>query len=128
TSSHCLGQLAAFIVAHVARRRADQSRDTVLFHVLGHVDTDDSLGIVEEELRQRAREFRLADTGWPQEQERADGTVRVFQSGACASDGFGYRFDGDLLSDDTLVQLVLHIEQLLRLFLEHARYWNTGRL
>ncbi len=35
-----LGELAAFLVADVAGRSADQPRDVVLLHVLGHVDLD----------------------------------------------------------------------------------------
>ena len=35
---HCLGQRAAFLIADIARRRADQARDGVLLHELAHVD------------------------------------------------------------------------------------------
>ena len=39
-AAHGLGQLAALVVADVAGRRADEARDGVLLHVLGHVDAD----------------------------------------------------------------------------------------
>src|SRR5229473_2770267 len=42
-----LGQLSALFVADIARRRANQPRDAVLFHVLAHVDADHQLFIVE---------------------------------------------------------------------------------
>ena len=38
--AHGLGELAALLVADVAGRRADEPRDGVLLHVLGHVDAD----------------------------------------------------------------------------------------
>ena len=37
-AADALGELAAFFVADVARRRADQPADVVLLHVLAHVD------------------------------------------------------------------------------------------
>ena len=70
--AHRLGQLAALVVADVAGRRADQARDRVLLHVLGHVDADHVGLVVEQELGQRARQLGLADAGRPQEDERAD--------------------------------------------------------
>ena len=39
-AAHGLGELAAFVVADVARRRADEPRHRVLLHVLGHVELD----------------------------------------------------------------------------------------
>ena len=47
-----LGELAAFLVADVARRSADQPRDVVLLHVLRHVDLDQRVGVAEHELGQ----------------------------------------------------------------------------
>jgi hypothetical protein len=62
---HGLGQLAALVVAHVARRRANQPRHGVLLHVLAHVDANHGLLVVEEKLGQRARGFGLAHAGRP---------------------------------------------------------------
>ena len=58
-----LGELAALVVADVARRRADQPRDRVLLHVLAHVDADHRPLVVEQELGERARQLRLPDAG-----------------------------------------------------------------
>src|SRR5208337_1340236 len=44
-----LGELAAFIVAHVARRRSNQPRHGVFFHVLGHIDAHHGALVVEQE-------------------------------------------------------------------------------
>ncbi len=56
-----LGERAAFLVADVARRRADQPRDRVLLHVLAHVDADERRLVVEQEARERLRQLGLAD-------------------------------------------------------------------
>ena len=42
-----LGELPALVVAHVARWRADQPRNRMLFHVLAHVDAHHRIVIVE---------------------------------------------------------------------------------
>ncbi len=55
------GELSAFLVPDIARRRADEPRHGVLLHVLRHVDTHHRPFVVEEELRQgppRARSSR----------------------------------------------------------------------
>src|SRR2546429_6922280 len=54
-TSHLLGELAAFFIANVAWRRANQPRDTVLLHVLAHVDADHQLLVVEKKFRQSTR-------------------------------------------------------------------------
>ena len=68
---HAFGQLAALFVADVAGRRADQLRDRVLFHELGHIEADQRFFAAEQELGQRAGDFGLADAGGTQEQERS---------------------------------------------------------
>ena len=77
-----LRELAALLVAHVARGRSDEPRCGVLLHVLGHVEPHDRLLGVEHELRERAGQLRLPDSGRAQEQEDADGAVRVGEPGA----------------------------------------------
>jgi hypothetical protein len=59
--AHGLGQLAALVVADVARRRADEPRHGVLLHVLRHVHLDQRVLVAEQELGERARQLGLAD-------------------------------------------------------------------
>ncbi len=66
---HPLSELAAFFVANISRRRADQLADGVLLHELGHIEANQRLFAAKQELRQRARDFRFAHTGWSEEQE-----------------------------------------------------------
>ena len=60
-AAHGLGELAALVVADVARRRADEPGHGVLLHVLRHVDLDHRVLVAEQELGERARQLGLAD-------------------------------------------------------------------
>src|SRR5438034_720456 len=73
------GQLTALLVANVPGRRPDELRYRVLLHVLGHVESDQGVVAAEQEVGERARQLRLADTRRPEEHEAADGAVRVLQ-------------------------------------------------
>src|SRR5438093_472638 len=66
---YCFGELSALLEPDVAGRRADEPRDRVLFHVLGHVQPDERLLVVEKKLRQRLGEQCLAHAGGAQEEE-----------------------------------------------------------
>ena len=79
---HGLGELAALVVADVAGRRADQSRDGVLLHVLGHVDTRHRVLVAEQEVGEGAGELGLADAGGAEEDERAGRALGVLEAGA----------------------------------------------
>src|ERR1700678_2654946 len=61
------GQLSTFFVAYIARRRADQFRNGMLLHELGHVETDQSFVAAKHEVRQGARDFSFADAGRSEE-------------------------------------------------------------
>ena len=94
----------------------------MLLHVLGHVHTDHVLLVVEQVLRQRAGELRLADTRRPKEDEAADGAVRVAQPRPRAPDRVRHGLDGGVLADDALVQPLLDVEQPLGLALKQPVY------
>src|SRR5260221_3496319 len=114
-ASHSLGQLAALLVAHVAGRRTDQTRDAVLLHVLRHVETNECPLIVEQKFGECPRQLGLPDAGWPQEEETGQGAIGVLQSCPCTTDRIGDRLHRLLLSHHTLVQVILHRDQLLDL-------------
>ena len=81
--AHRLGQAAALLVADVAGRRADQPGDRVLLHVLGHVDADHRLLVVEQELGERLASARSCRRRWA----RGTGTSRSAGSGPAARRG-----------------------------------------
>ncbi len=128
TATHLLGQLAAFLVAHVAWRGAEEPGDGVLLRVLGHVQGYQRIFLAEEELRQRLGQLGLAHTGGAGEDERAAGAVRVLQSGTGAADRLGDRLDRRILADDPLVQLVFHVQQAGGLFLGQLHDRDAGRV
>ena len=102
---HRFGERAAFLVADIARRRADQPRDRVLLHVFRHVHAHQRGLVVEQEFGERLGELGLADAGRPQEHERADRPVRVLQAGARAAHRGRDGLHGLGLADDALAEL-----------------------
>ena len=125
-ASHRLGQGAALVVADIARRCADQPRDAMLFHEFAHVDPDHVVVAVEQKSCQRLAQLGLADTGRSEEQEGPQRPVRVAQARARTADRIGHRDDGLVLPNHALVQLVLHLQQLVALALHQLAHWNTG--
>ena len=114
-----LGEPAPFLVADVARRRADQPGDVVPLAEFAHVEPDHGRLAVEEELGQGLGQLGLADAGRPQEQERADRPVGVLQAGPAAPDGVGDGADGRVLVDHPQVDLVFELQELFALGREH---------
>src|SRR4051812_11498739 len=124
--AHGLGELAALVVADVARGRADQARHGVLLHVLGHVDAHHRVLVAEEELRERPRELRLADARRAEEHERPGRPLRVLEARTRAADRLRDDLDGGVLPDDALVELFLHAHELLRLGLGELEHRDAG--
>ena len=58
------GQLAAFLVPHVARRRADEAGDRMLLHVFGHIQPNQGLFRIKEKFGQGPGQLRLAHPRW----------------------------------------------------------------
>ena len=123
---HRFGERAALVVADIARRRADQPRDRVLLHVLRHVDADQRLLVVEQVRRQRLGQFGLADAGRPEEHERADRPVRILQAGARAAHRGRDRLAPPRPGRPRAAELLLHLEQLFLLALEHPVDRHAG--
>ena len=119
TTAHGLGELAALVVAHVSRGRADEALDAELLHVLGHVDAHERALVVEQALGERLGELGLAHAGGAEEEEAADGAVRVGEPGAAAAHGGGHGAHGIVLADHAAVQLVLEVLELIHLALHH---------
>ena len=92
----------------------------MLLHVLGHVEADDGVLVVEKKFSQRLGELGLPDTGRPQEHEGSDRAVLLLESGTGASHRIGDGLDGLTLTDDALDESILHLHQLLPLTLLQA--------
>ena len=76
---HPFRELSALLVAHVARRRADEPGDGEFLHVFAHVDPDHVVLRVKQVFGQGPRQLGLAHAGGAEEQEGADGAVRVLE-------------------------------------------------
>ena len=98
------GELAAFLITDITRRRADEPRDRVLLHVLAHIQADHVVLAVEEGFREGTRQFGFAHAGGSEENEGADGAFGVFETGTRPDDGVSHGFDGFVLANDALVQ------------------------
>src|SRR5438876_2972143 len=95
-------------------------------HELRHVEADDRVLVIEEEAGQLASQLRLTDAGWPEEDERADGPLRVLEAGACPPHRLGDDLDGIVLADQTGVDVLLHPHQPGGLLLDEARHRHAG--
>ena len=82
--------------------------------------------VVEEHLGQCLAELRLAHARGPQENERADRTVRILQARPTAADGVAHRLDRLVLADHPLVEPLFEHEQLRPLRLHQPRHRNPG--
>ena len=125
-AAHGLGQLAALVVAHVSRRRADEALHAELLHVLGHVDAHHGLLAVEQVLGQRLRQFGLAHARGAQEQKASrwggsgsESPARLRRMAPATED------DGLVLADHALVQLLLQVHQLGHLALHHLLHGDA---
>ena len=108
-----LRHLPPLLVPDVAGRRADQLRDGVLLHVLGHVEADEGARVVEEELGEPPRHLGFPDARGAEEDERAHRPVRVLHAETRAPDGAADGLNGGVLPDDPLLERFLHVEELL---------------
>src|ERR1700726_1862432 len=119
------GKLAAFLVTDVSRRRADQSRDGVFFHIFAHVDPDHGVLVVEQKLRERAGELGFANASWTEKYKGAKRTIRVLQAGPGAADRVGDSFDRFVLTNHALMQMFLQFHQFLALAFLQSGNWNV---
>ncbi len=99
-----IGQQAALIIADIARRRADETRNGVTLHIFRHVEAQHLDAHDGGEL---FGNFGLADAGWTGEQVRANWLVRFTQAGTREFDGCRKRRDGIVLAKHDPLQIGL---------------------
>ena len=120
-SAHLFGELAALVIADIARRRTDHARHTVLLHVFGHIDTHHGVLVAEERFGQRLAQLGLADACGPEEDKRANRALGVSQADTAAADGLGDRGNRFVLPDDTRMQCIFQMEQAFAFVFGDAR-------
>ena len=125
-AAYSLGQLTTFIVSYIPWRRTDQTGYAKLFLIFTHINSGHHRLVIEQILSQSLGKFRLTYTGSAEEDEAGDRTLRILQAGTAAANGITYSGDSLVLSDDSLVEFFLQVEQFLTLALHHTAYWYSG--
>ena len=126
--AHRFRQLPAFVVAHIARRRANHARHGMFLHVLAHIEPHHGLLVVEQELRQRPSCLRFAHARRTQENKRPNRPLRIAQSRARTPDRIRHRRQRGILPDHALPEAFLHLHQLAHFAFEHPRHGNPRPL
>ena len=120
-TAYRFGKLTALVVAHISRRRSDQTSNRVLFHILGH---HSALG-VKQILGKSLGQFRFANTGGTQEQEAANGTVRIGKTCTVTTNCACHGSHGFILTNHAFAKLVFQVNQLGHFALHHLGNGNT---
>ena len=120
SAAHSFGQLAALLVAHISGRRTDQTRHGEFLHILRHIDPHQILFIVKQRLCQRLGKLCLADARGAKEQERAERPVRVLNACSASLDSLRDDAHGLILADNTLVQRIFEMQQLVAFALHQS--------
>ena len=68
-ATHGFGQLAALVIAHIARRRAHKATYRMALLILAHIDTRHHVFIIEQELGESLGKLGLAHSSRTHEQE-----------------------------------------------------------
>ena len=128
TAANLLGELSAFFIADIARRRADQARDGMLLHVFRHVDAEHGVLVVEQKFGESAGQFGFADASGAEKNKGADRALGIAESGAGTANGVGHALQRCVLADNALAQALFHRDQLFDFAFEHFRDRNSGPL
>ena len=124
-TAYRFGKLTALVVAHVSRRRSDQTSNRVLFHILGHIDTDHSALGIEQVLGKSLSQLRFTNTSGAQEQEAANGTVRVGKACTVTANCACHSSHSFVLTNHAFAKLVFQINQLSHFALHHLGNGNA---
>src|SRR6266849_5262204 len=110
TATQLARELALLIIAYIAGRGTDHTRNGMFFHILGHVDSDEIFIRTKDLCCQCPCQFRFSNARWTQKQENSGGTVARFQSRTCNLDCLRNTLDGFILPNDTCFDSCLQTE------------------
>ena len=119
---HPLRELPAFLVAHVAGRRADEPGHGMSLHVLRHVQRIMASSSPNSASARARASSDLPTPVGSQEDEGADGALRILQPGPGPAHRPGHRLDGLVLADDPLVEISSRLSSRSRLLLGQLRH------
>ena len=119
-------KLSSFLVSDISRRRADESRNGEFLHVFAHVDSYHIILGIKQILGDTLGQFRLADTGRPEEHERPDRPARILEPGPVSLDCPHDGVDGIVLAYDASSQALAHFHYPVSLGLGDLVYRDAG--
>ncbi len=111
-----IGQQTALIVADIAWRRPDQTRDGVALHVFRHVEAQE---LDAHDIGERTRDFGFADARWPREKIATDRLLRFAQARARHFDRRGELIDRRFLAEHHAFQIARQRGQHFAVVLRH---------
>ena len=125
-TANSLGELAALVVAHIARGATDELGDLELAAELRHIEADERVLAAKEVLGECLGELGLARAGGTQEDKAAAGATRVLERRAAAAHGLGDGLDCLILADNAGLEHAFGLQQATALTLgkrghRHAR-------
>ncbi len=124
-ATYFLGELSAFFVAYIARRRSYEARYGKFLHIFAHIYTYEGIFFIEEVSSEYLGQLCFTHTGRAEEDKRANRLLGVFEAYAGTLNGFYELFDGGVLPDYTAFQLFAHVYELLAFCLGNTCYGNT---
>ena len=98
----------------------------MLLRVLRHVNSNHGAFIIEEELRQGLSKFGLTNARRAKEEEGTCGSVRIGQACTRTADSIRNRADSILLTNQSMGNEVLHMDELLALGLEQLAHGDSS--
>ena len=111
-SAHRLGELAAFLVAHIAGRGADKPGHRVLFHKLRHIQPDHSILTAVKLPGKAAAQLRFAHSGGAGEQQARHRSARIPKAANTPTHRLGNHIHSRVLPGNLLLQKLRQPEQL----------------
>ena len=118
-------QLPRLVIAHIARRGADELGDAVLFHIFAHVQPDERVLRVKQVGGQLFHQLRLAHAGGAHEDE-GDGLVFLADACPLPADGGSHGIHGLVLPDDPALEPVGQRVQPEEILLTHLAGGDLG--
>ena len=124
-AAHFFGQLAGFIITHIARRGTDQAGHRVLFHILTHVNGDQRVHGIKQLIGQLLDQLGFAHAGGA-DKDKACRAVAARQVCPRTLNGQRYAVHSFVLADDMLFQGIFQPHQAAILGLFDFNRRNAG--
>ena len=125
-SPHGFGQLSAFLITHISRRRPDQSGYGIFLHILTHIYPYHVVFIIKKSGRQCLGQLRLTYAGRPQKQERTDRLAGILDSGLGTDNSLRHLCHAFILAHNPLMELFVQMQGFVSFTLCQLGNGNSG--